>query len=266
MQLTFRVPTLQQVLDTTLWTQEDGVTPYWRDGLYQEYSEIDKGKALSLAGKERMKYVGDILSEIYQAKKNEFQSLVQLWQEKWNEQAPEIEKAFSCAYEVDVGPILNNMVGYVNLNPVCPRYLDSHTFYVFYKMDVDRVIRTALHEIMHFVWFYKWQEYFHDDPQEYDTPHLKWIFSEMVQDTMVKNTPIKNLAKWQKNAYDYFYTMDIEGKPILKTLSDIYRTKGLIGLFKDGFNYCKMHEVEIRKSIEEAENCKGGNDVKEHNI
>ena len=155
MKLTFQVPTLDQVLETTLWTQEDGITPYWRDALYQEYPEIDKEKALALPEKERMTYVGDILSQIYHKKQGEFEKLVQMWQAKWNKELPQIELAFSKAYELDVKPVLNNVIGYANLNPVCPRYLDVHTFYVFYKMDIERIIRTAMHEIMHFLWFYK---------------------------------------------------------------------------------------------------------------
>ena len=48
--------------------------------------------------------------------------------------------------------------------------------------------------------------------------------------------------------------MNIDGKPILKTLSDIHKQKGLIGLFKDGYQYCQEHENEIRAMIKEAEN------------
>lgn len=253
MKLVFQVPTLEQVLNTTLWTQEDGMSPYWRDEIYREYPQIDKERALAMSEKERMKYVVDVLSDVYREKQSEFQSLVKLWQDHWNQKVSKIKSAFSEAYELDVDSILNDMVGYVNLNPVCPRYLDKHTFYAFYKMNTDRVIRTALHEIMHFLWFYKWQEYFHDDPKEYDNPHLKWIFSEMVQDTMCKNTPIKELFDGVVNAYDYFYTMEIAGAPILKTLSDIHKQKGIIGLFEEGFDYLKQHESEIRNAIKIAE-------------
>ncbi len=254
MKLTFCVPSLDQVLEATLWTQEDGITSYWRDGLYQEYPEIDKVKALALPAQKRMRYVSDTLTKIYGEKQSAFKILIQDWQKEWNSKLDEIESALSVAYEMDTKPVLNNMVAYVNLNPVCPRYLDTHSFYIFYKMEIDRVIRTCLHEIMHFLWFYKWQEHFHDDPKEYDTPHLKWIFSEMVQETMMADTPIKDLSKWQGNVYDYFYEMKIDGKPILKTLSDIHKTKGLIGLFEDGYQYCIAHENEIRESIRTAEN------------
>ena len=253
MKLTFRVPRLDQMLEATLWTQEDGITPYWRDGLYQEYPEIDKEKVVALPEQERMKYVSDILTKIYGEKQDVFKILIQDWQKEWNSKLNEIESALSAAYEMDVKPVLNNMVAYVNLNPVCPRYLDTHSFYIFYKMEIDRVIRTCLHEIMHFLWFHKWQEHFHDNPKEYDAPHLKWIFSEMVQETMMADTPIRNLSKWQGNAYDYFYEMKIDGKPILQTLSDIHQAKGLIGLFEEGYQYCIAYENEIRSCIKKAE-------------
>ena len=194
MKLIFCVPTLNQVLEATLWTQEDDISPYWQDGFYKAYPQIDKVKALSLPEGKRMDYVKDILKKIYQEKLDDFEKLVVKWQSLWDSRIKKIELAFAKAYEVDVKPILNDMKAYVNLNPVCPRYLDTKSFYLFYDMPQDRIFRTCLHEIMHFLWFYKWQEYFHDDSKEYDTPHLKWIFSEMVQETMMQNTPIKNLT------------------------------------------------------------------------
>ncbi len=253
MKLTFCVPTIQQVLETTMWTQEEDTTPYWRDGLYEAYPQIDKEKALGLAREKRMAYVTDILTKIYQEKLDDFKKLVVNWQSFWDSKLEQIEAAFTDAYEVDVKSILNDMKAYVNLNPVCPRYLDTKSFYLFYNLQKDRMLRTCLHEIMHFLWFYKWQEHFHDDAKEYDNPHLKWIFSEMVQETMMANTPIKNLSEWQGNTYDYFYTMNIASEPILKTLSEIHQAKGLIGLFEDGYQYCVSHENELRKKIEKSE-------------
>lgn len=253
MKLAFQIPMLKQVLETTLWTQEDSVTPMWRNYLYKYYPQLDKEKALSLPEKQRMQYVGDVLSQVYKGKKDEFKTMLQSWQAEWNNNLPEIESALAQAYDIDVKPILNDMVAYINLNPVCPRFLDEHTFYVFYKVDPKRAVRTCLHEIMHFLWFYKWQEHFHDDPKEYDNPHLKWIFSEMVQDTMCQDTPLKSFFKGRKNAYDYFYTMEIRGIPILKKLSDIHKAKGLLGLFEQGFDYLKQNELEIRAAIQKAE-------------
>lgn len=253
MKLKFCVPSLDQVFETTLWTQLDDVSPFWRDQLYIEYPEINKEKAMFLSEKKRMDYLRDELGKIYRGNLEKFHELSLTWQKYWDNHVTNIESALSAAYEIDLGQLLNDCVGYVNLNPVCPRYLDSHTFYVFYKMKPDRVLRTSLHEIMHFLWFYKWQEHFHDNPQEYDIPHLKWIFSEMVQDTMVRDTPIAPLFDGRESAYDYFYTMEIAGAPILSTLSECYKNSGLIGLFENGYAYCQKHEDEIRAKIKEAE-------------
>jgi len=253
MKLTFEVPSLDQVLETTLWTQEEGVAPFWRDKLYQEYPQLDQKKALALSESARKAYVRDILSQLYLDLKDELKKKAEIWQKTWQQKLPQIERALSVAYETEIVDLLNEMRAYPNLNPVCPRYLDSKTFYIFYNIDNDRAIRTCLHEIMHFLWFYKWQEYFHDDSAEYDVPHLKWIFSEMVQDTMTQNTPLKSLFDGKTNAYDYFYNMMIEEHPILETLAHFYRNGGLRGLFEDGYAYCKNHESELRAKIKQAE-------------
>lgn len=68
MKLIYRVPTLGEALDTTLWTQEDGRTPYWRDWLYRVYPELEKEKILALPWLEREK----VLKNKKNVKKNFF--------------------------------------------------------------------------------------------------------------------------------------------------------------------------------------------------
>ena len=39
-------------------------------------------------------------------------------------------------------------------------------------------IGSAIHEIIHFVWFYVWNQTFADSYEEYETLSLKWILSD----------------------------------------------------------------------------------------
>ena len=64
--------------------------------------------------------------------------------------------------------------------------------------------------MIHFIWFYIWQQHFTDNTEEYENPHIKWILSEMVIDTIIKYTEIGNLYPEPYKhhlAYEYFYDM-----------------------------------------------------------
>ena len=115
------------------------------------------------------------------------------------------------------------------------------------------MMRTTLHEIMLFFWFHRWQEHFHDNPKEYDVPHLKWIYSEMVTDTFARFSPLQKFYGDYPAAYDYFYTLKIDGKNVLDVLGEVYQSCGIKGLFYDGFDFIKKYENQIRQHILKSE-------------
>ncbi len=254
MKLIYRVPTLDEALETTIWTQEDGLTPYWRDWLYRVYPQLNKEKTLSLPWAEREKFLKKELSNIYHQVLPQLKKQAAHWNQLYSAQRNKLVKEYSLAFETDVENILNDMFACPNLNPISPRYLDKHSFFLFYRMDDDVMMRTSLHEIMHFVWFYKWQEHFHDSPQEYDVPHLKWIYSEMVTDTFARFSEFKNFYGDYPAAYDYFYTFKINGENVLDRLGKIYQTNGIMGLFNEGFNLVQKNEQQLRLHIQKSEN------------
>jgi hypothetical protein len=253
MKLIYRVPTLDEALDTTLWTQEDGQTPYWRDWLYRVYPELEKEKILALPWLEREKVLKKELTKIYNRILPQLTVQAKHWNQIFQSHQIELTQAFSSAFQVDATSILNDMFACPNINPISPRYLDKHSFYMFYRMSDEVMFRTSLHEIIHFFWFYKWHEFFHDLPAEYDTPHLKWIYSEMVTDTFARFSELKAFFGDERTAYDYFYTLDLNGENILITLGKIYQAKGIVGLFGQGFDYLQKHEARIRHHIQICE-------------
>jgi hypothetical protein len=51
-------------------------------------------------------------------------------------------------------------------------------------------------------------------------------------------------------AYGYFYSMIIDGKPILETLYEMYSNSAITEFMEQGYGYCKKYEPEIRKQID----------------
>jgi dolichol kinase len=111
---------------------------------------------------------------------------------------------------------------------------------------------TALHEIIHLIWFFVWNNHFNDNNYDYETPHLKWIFSEMVVDPIMRHDErLYSINPYFESGctYEYFYTMEIEGTPILDTMLRLYESNTIITFMEKGYKYCLEHETEIRKQM-----------------
>ena len=131
MKLIYRIPTLDEVFETTLWTQEDGQTPYWRDWLYRVYPQLDKEKILSLSWVKRKKCLKEELGKIYREVLPRLENQAKHWNQLFQSKQDELEKAYSLAFQTDAKDILNDMFACPNLNPISPRYLDQHSFFYF---------------------------------------------------------------------------------------------------------------------------------------
>ena len=148
------------------------------------------------------------------------------------------------------------MVCETSLNTICPRYLSEARFTVFYGKRPEQFMNTALHEMIHFAWFHVWQNTFHDDRREYENPHLKWLLSETVVDTFARNSKVGELFSEQgrkQSAYSCFDSMLVNDKPILETLSDLYKTHNLVGFMQSAYEYYQAHEMEIRDQSETSQ-------------
>jgi hypothetical protein len=53
--------------------------------------------------------------------------------------------------------------------------------------------------------------------------------------------------------YRYFQDMNIQGKPILDTLRELYKTNHITDYMEASYRYCIENEEAIRSHIEEAE-------------
>lgn len=254
MQLIYRIPTIEEVFLSTLWTQKDHISPFIQDRLYCHYPELDKSKILALPWDKREEYLKKELAQIYYFCLPELKYKAEHWNEIWNKDKNEIEQLFSFIFKIDATKVFNHMVGLPNLNPICPRDLGSSSFFLFYRYDDLDVLRVSLHEIIHFFWFYCWQAHFHDDYKEYEAPSLKWLYSEMVVDTFARFTDLKKFNGDFLTAYDYFYTCKIENENILDILGNIYQERGIDGLLKDGFNFIKRHAEKIPNLAKKDEN------------
>ncbi len=253
MDLFVKIMSKSDTLSSVLQFQTDDVSSYWREALFNAYPFLDKEKCSLLAWKDRKQYLTSELSKFYDKIKMNLQKKCILSQQTWNEKKENINHIYTKVFDINCYNLFNNMVAEISLNPICPRNIKQHSYSVFWAGDELNFLKTSLHEMIHFVWFYIWKQHFNDCWEEYEAPNLKWILSEMVIDTLIKNTDIGNIYPEnpkKKNAYSYFYNMKINNQFILHELSSMYRNSpNIINFMDQAYLYCKENEKDIRKQI-----------------
>jgi hypothetical protein len=224
----------------------------WSSALFQVYNQLEREKLYSLPVSKRKDYLDEVLYPFYLEQEQEITEKIAKYNNHWQQYRGQINEAFSEAFQRDYSERLNSMVGNITLNPIEPRFLNNHSFDVFYLNSERGALGVALHEITHFVWFDVWQAHFMDNYAEYETPHIKWVFSEMAVDSIIRND--KRLHEVnpyfpEDHVYEAFQTMKLEGKLVLETLYEMYKFKDIIEFMEWGLAYCIKHEDEIRSQM-----------------
>ena len=253
MDLKVCVPSVEYMVESVCRFQTEETSDFFQASLYRFYSQFDRERMSSFCKEEREAYIRTGLEQVYEQNRLLLEEKGAAYQEAWNENRAAIQDAFGDLFSVEPDRVLNDMTANVTLNPVCPRYLETHSFDLFYLNSPGGALGISLHEIVHFLWFRAWQEKFHDDRSEYENPHLKWVFSELVVDLFLNDPRLRPLnpylTKGNGTIYDYFHTMTVGGKPVLPRMEAVYRANGLDGLMEEGYSLFRQHEAEVRAAM-----------------
>lgn len=127
----------------------------------------------------------------------------------------------------------------VGLIPICPRDLDSFSFLIQTDMEDSTLIKTAAHEVLHFLWFLKWKSMYPKTPRSYfDSPYIEWKYSEMVTDPILNNKPFSDLFEFNEKGYDTFYELYDGSELVMDKLKNIYASNCSIEeKIRKGFTY-----------------------------
>jgi hypothetical protein len=234
------------------------VTDFWSEPLYHFYPQLDKDYTKILPFDERNAYIERELRMIYMEEENTINEKVTSYSKHWENCKEQITAALSDAFEVDCHELFNDFTCNISMNPIEPRFLKEHSFDIFYLNSASGAIGESIHEIIHFVWFYVWNQIFGDSYEEYEAPSLKWILSEMVVESFMKDPRLCSINPYfpRENGgciYPYFFDMTVNGELILDTLDEMFRKQCIGEFMKNSYAYCMQHEVEIRKQIQKAE-------------
>ena len=251
MNLIYKIPSFSYMRDAILAVQSEEQSDFFTECLFRFYPQFEQEKMKRMTPDEKREYLTAILKGIYQENEPLFMQKQEAYQRHWDASRIVVEEAFSEIFAMDLRDEFNDMTGYLSLNPVCPRYLDTHAFDLFYLNSERGAMGLALHEITHFVWFKRWNLLFHDDPAEYEAPHVKWLLSEIVVDAILQETRLNALNPYRdENVYAYFYHCNIGGKPLLSTMLELFAAHPIESFMQESFALVKQYETEIRSAEE----------------
>lgn len=251
MDLFVKIMNKKDTITSILYFQTDDTSVYWREPLFKTYPFLEK-KYLHASWEDRKQYLTTELSKFYDKINKNLQSKKVVFQKIWNYKKENINNIYSKVFYIDCHNLFNNMIAEISLNPICPRDIRHQSYSVVWSGNGSDFLKTSLHEMIHFVWFYLWQHHFNDSWDEYEAPDLKWILSEMVVDTLVKNTDIGKLYHRTDEypAYEYFYEMKIGHRFLLDELSSLYKNaRNIIQFMEQAYQYCRDNEQAIRAQM-----------------
>lgn len=247
MQVTFYAPGLAYSVDSILLFQKEETGDWWRNALYQFYPQLDREWMERASWPEREARLREELSGVYE----QLAEKPAAYQLHWNKNRREVKEALGDVFQIPLAGRYRDIRAAVTLNPICPRFLAERRFDVFYRNSPSGALGIALHEIVHFLWFDRWNALFHDDPAEYETPHLKWLFSEMAVKPVLGKPGLAERNPYYPDScvYDYLETMTAGGRPVMETMEEIYAGGGIDHFMIEGYRYCQEHAAEIRRQM-----------------
>lgn len=170
----------------------------WKENILKALPEIEK----VFESKNKEEAMKSYLIGEYRKHFDKICDSVINYQEAWEPKNDLFMKVLSKVIEVEP-PKNKNIMAYVGLNPVAPRYWLNWSFCIHYNRTKERAIKTTAHETVHFFYFKKLMEEFPSiDKKTFDSPHLEWRLSEILA-PIILNDPriIKSIGKTSLETY-----------------------------------------------------------------
>ena len=132
----------------------------------------------------------------------------------------EIEKILSQTFNL----LINKTIKvYLGVCPICPRYLNDFSFDICIFESNEGILQTIIHELIHFYWFAKMENMGYKlSAQDKECPSLPWLITEIVVDSIFKNTNLKQFLFNQEPAYHVFYSATINGQNLIESFNNMF--------------------------------------------
>ena len=240
MNIKFKKMSLEENIEIIKWTfYENEGTFSLHDYTVQCFPEL-KELNLNDSKEKNDSVIEKVVTKHYNDNNEKLLTEIERYNNIWDKYNDKYFKMLIEYFKIDFPDNINEIEAIIGLIPVCPRYLNSFSFSLYPDMDDWKVIEVCAHEILHFLWFEKFNKLYPEIPREnYDSPHLEWKYSEMVTDPILNNKPFSDLFNFTEKGYDYFYELYDGNELVMDKLREIYSTGSVDERIKNGFNYIK---------------------------
>jgi len=175
-----------------------------------------------------------------------------LKEKKFEESWRKIEKDFLMTLEKIIGknwPQKRRIItAMISINPICPRFLDTWRFSLFYGSKINWAMEVIMHEICHFLYFEKWKELFPESKRRtWDRPYIEWHLIEIVAPIILNDERIQKILKQKATFYREHQGVKIGGVSAPKYFSKLYenclkKNKNFDDFIKEAYRIIKRNK------------------------
>ena len=249
-QVIFEVKSLADTINimTSFFEDDSTIEGRFATALAKNFNiDISTLKGKSKLGK--MKVVKECITPIYNDNLLAMQEKVKELEDYWNQNSnlvcTELEKIFRIKFQGT-----EYYTAYVNINKICPRYLNDQSFDVNFRNSKEDVLSTCIHELIHFYWFMIWKENYPECPTEnFEAPHTEWLLSEIAIDPIVYFSELRNIMR-EKPAYNYFYDTKIwDTENLIEVFRKLYKSNTLDNFMDRGLKLLNNNPELVKELV-----------------
>jgi hypothetical protein len=220
----------------------------WSSAIYNAYPDLSSRISGIKDKKKRREAEYAFFRETYEKEMPLLEKQRDEYQSEWDRISDKVMDVFTEVIEQEWPDKDTVMHARVSLNPICPRFIKTRTFDVYYKQDSNRMKATAIHELLHFIYFEKWKSIFPETkPREFDSPYLVWHLSEMVPRVILNDKRFQDIFQHEHGSYKVYEKATIEGKPLLSYLQGFYDQRtNFEDFLRKSWQFVQSHKKEIK--------------------
>ena len=212
----------------------------WSRYIKDCYPELNKGDSKQKAY--------EFVSRFREKHKKELQNKLTDYKIEFEKTIDKIVSEFRKILELDIIKISKINI-LISLSPINPYDLEGKEFSVYWNFPIKDMIAISIHEILHFLYFEKWEEIFPETKiKDFEPPSLIWHLSELIVPVVLNDKKIQKIFEYDHRTYEEYNKLKINNKSINEVVLDLYKNrKNFSSFVKKSYNLIITHEKEIQE-------------------
>ena len=230
----YEVPSLEKQI--ALFKYFIDIDEKFKNSLYLEYPDLKDND------------FREYVSSLYKSKIEELEGIKREAQANWSGVEESVLKEFSNILQKEW--LFETIQGGISLLPFSTRDLKEKRFDVYYKKDLQGILKTTTHELFHFIYFEKWKDIFPETTlEEMDYPNPIWTLSEIALPMMLNDSKVIEILGVSFKNYGMFENEMFNGESITGHIENIFENGTLEDSLKESHEYIEKYYQFRNKSM-----------------